>query len=352
MTTVATPTDPTWSEEFATLSLVTRDDPLGTWYATEPYLSDGMVGEPDPGSTLTWNANPNQDFGGSAGAMNPFTVGPVTDSAGSPATGDSALTILCRTYTAAQRAAVGAYNGSTPGNRWGGTLISNHKVRTFTYGYFEFRACFPTAGHGMWPALWFFAAFDGNGSDRGAAEIDLLEIFGPASGTPWYSSLHELASGGSPAPGFIGSVNGFYVGHDDTSRWHAYGLDWQEDALTFYVDRKRVARKRGVDARFYQGVKMAIRMDYTMTKDGAGPGSGPEDASTPDPLMMCVDYIRMWPSFAAARLPGRTPQRRPIPFLRRGRSSEPTPALTTRHSRRQPTVPGAVSGGRRNRADE
>ena len=60
---------------------------------------------------------------------------------------------------------------------------------------------------------------------------------------------------------------------------------------------------------------MAIRMNYTMTEDGAGPDSGPEDDSTPDPLTMCVDYVRMWPSFAVGRsLPDlgcATPEGRP-----------------------------------------
>ena len=119
------------------------------------------------------------------------------------------------------------------------------RVVTFTYGYFEFRACFPAVGRGMWPALWFFAAFDSNGDERRMAEIDLVEIFGPASGTPWFMSLHELQWGGTPAPGSNGSVNGFYQGRHDTTRWHTYGLDWQEDALTFYVDREPVARKKG-----------------------------------------------------------------------------------------------------------
>ena len=289
-----------WAEEFTTLSLVTREDPSGTWYATEPYLEGGMVGEPDPGSKRTWNANPNQDFGGPVGAMSPFTVGPVSDSAGQPATGDSALTISCRRYTPEQRAAVAAYNSSAPGDRWGGTLISNHLAVTFTYGYFEFRACFPVVGRGMWPALWFFAAFDSNGDERRMAEIDLVEIFGPAGGTPWFMSLHELQWGATPAPGSNGSVNGFYQGRHDTTRWHTYGLDWQEDALTFYVDRQPVARKKGRDARFYRGVKMAIRLNYTMTVHGTGPASGPEDPSTPDPLTMSVDYIRMWPDFAGS----------------------------------------------------
>ena len=291
-------TEPLWAEEFATLSLVTPTQPHGTWYATEPYLSGGMVGEPDPASKLTWNANPNQDFGGVVGAMDPFRVGPVADAAGVPATGNSGLTISCRRYSPDERAAVEAYNKSIPGRRWGGTLISNHAVRTFTYGYLEFRACFPRTGHGMWPALWLFSAFGANGDERAAAEIDLVEIFGPASGSPWFSSLHQLQAGGTAVPGFNGSVNGFYRGDLDTTRWHTYGLDWQEDLLTFYVDRQQVARRGGRDAEFYRDVKMAIRMNYTMTENGAGPDSGPEDHSTPDPLTMSVDYIRLWPRFA------------------------------------------------------
>ena len=150
----------------------------------------------------------------------------------------------------------------------------------------------------MWPALWFFSAFGANGDDRAAAEIDVVEIFGPTSGSPWFSSLHQLQAGGTPAPGFNGSVNGFYRGELDTTRWRTYGLDWQEDELAFYVDGERVARRVGLDAEYYRDVKLAIRMNYTMTEQGAGRASGPEDDSTPDPLTMCVDYVRQWPQFA------------------------------------------------------
>ena len=299
MAAVDSPSAPLWSEEFGTLSLVTSGDRSGTWYATEPYLSGGLIGEVDPGSALTWNANPNESLGDAGLVMNPFTVGPVTDGAGAPATDDSALTISCRRYTASERAALVATHGAAPGTRWGGTLISNHAVQTFTCGYIEFRACFPRAGHGMWPALWLFAAFDANGPERGGAEIDVLEIFGPASGSPWYCSMHELEFGQTAAPGFNGSLNGLYEGRHDTSRWHTYGLDWQADALTFYHDRRPVARRSGRDAEFYRGVRMAIRMNYTMTTTGAGPGSGPEDRSTPDPLTMSVDYVRQWADFDA-----------------------------------------------------
>jgi len=306
--------------------LVTGEDRAGTWYATEPYLSDGLVGESDPGSHLTWNANPNEVLGEAGVVLDPFSVGPASDRAGAPATGGSALTISCRRYTDAQRAALMATHGDAPGNRWGGTLISNHAVRTFTYGYFEFRACFPRAGHGMWPALWLFAAFGANGAERGGAEIDVLEIFGPASGTPWFSSMHELELGQTPAPGFNGSVNGLHEGRGDTSRWHTYGLDWQPDALTFYRDRVPVARRSGRDAEFYRGVKMAIRMNYTMTAEGAGPRSGPEDRSTPDPLTMCVDYVRQWPDFPATGGPGRLPSTTtPARRWLRGRRASPRP---------------------------
>jgi hypothetical protein len=290
---------PLWSEEFTSLSLVTAENRSGTWYATEPYLSQGLVGEVDPGSSLTWNANPNEPLGPEGLIMNPFSVGPVLDSAGEPASDDSALTISCRRYATPEREALVATHGSAPGSRWGGTLISNHAVRTFSYGYIEFRACFPRAGFGMWPALWLFAAFGANGPDRGGAEIDVLEIFGAASGSPWYCSMHELEFGQTAAPGFNGSLNGLHEGTDDTSRWHTYGVDWQGDALTFYRDRRPVARRSGRDAEFYRGVTMAIRMNYTMTAVGAGARSGPEEPSTPDPLTMCVDYVRQWSDFAA-----------------------------------------------------
>ena len=283
------------------LSLVTRSDPDGTWYATEPYLAGGMVGEPDPGSKLTWNANPNQDFGGPVGVMNPFSVGPVADSRGNPATDNSALTISCRSVHRGSADRGGCVQPIDSGTALGRDPHLESPCPDLHLWLFRIPGVLPPGrSRHVARAVVLLRLRRANADDRAAAEIDLLEIFGPARGTPWFSSLHQLQSGGTPVPGFNGSVNGFYRGDHDTSEWHAYGLDWQEDALTFYLDRERIARQKGADAAFYRGVKMAIRMNYTMTEEGAGPDSGPEDESTPDPLTMSVDYVRMWPSFDAS----------------------------------------------------
>lgn len=294
-------TTPLWSDDFADgLSLVKASNLDGIWYAN-PNSPGSLVGVKDPAGH-TWDANPSQMFGNAA--LDPFTVGAVTDSTGAGSSGD-AVTITCQNSTPEQQSETGF-------SAWGGSLCLNADWKYFTVGcYVEVRALFKGTGTNLWPALWFFAAA---GRKSGAisangfqgAEIDLCEPQGHL--TPGWVSMHMREAGDAPNPNYqvngSSDINGanFYGFPVVENVWAEYGLDWQEDALTFYLNREVVkVETNPVVLSYFKQAKMAFRADYTL-----------QSASlVTSPVSMSIDYIREWASFAASV--GTTPPPPPPP---------------------------------------
>ncbi|PLS81095.1 hypothetical protein CYG49_03130, partial [Candidatus Saccharibacteria bacterium] len=193
------------------------------------------------------------------------------------------------TDIAASMAAQGQ-SGAVPA--WsGGILITNRDIKKFLYGYFEIRARWPNPGKGMFPALWFYAT-DGSGDpkNKGGAEIDLFEIFGFSTGQPWDITLHYRDNNNiSVRPSVHVTAQ---TQNNDTTDWHTYALDWQPTYLRFYKDNVLVAEITGEDATWFD-TTMDIRLNYSMDASWF-PADRLSDSSTPDPLLMEVDYVRQW----------------------------------------------------------
>ncbi|RYC32345.1 glycosyl hydrolase family protein [Lichenibacterium minor] len=111
-----------------------------------------------------------------------------------------------------------------PGS-WESGLISTKGTFSQTYGYFEMRAQTASAP-GSWDAFWMLP-------DKPTAnqELDVMEHYGNNNpGT--YSTIHT--SDNTPA-------SALQVYSQDASRttgYHTYGMDWEPDRITFYVDGK------------------------------------------------------------------------------------------------------------------
>jgi hypothetical protein len=283
---------PLWAEDFTTLDLITPNH-TGRWSASANAVGS-LVGAKDPAGH-SWNANPNQSFP-KAGVLNPFRVAPVADSKGSTSNGN-ALTIFCHKCNAAQLA-------DTSYPRWGGTIVGNGDIKTFSVGcYVEVRALFSGTGTGVWPSIWFFAAAGQNGALNApsfqGAEIDLVEPQGNLS--PGWISLHMRQSGDAPNLNYqvngSSDINGssFYGYPIVENIWATYGMDWQKNAITFYLNGVEVAKQTNpVVLSYFNQAKMAFRADYTME-------SGTDGAT--DPVSLSIDYIYEWATFAASISP-------------------------------------------------
>lgn len=105
--------------------------------------------------------------------------------------------------------------------------LFTQKTFTFQYGYVEARARFDCV-QGCWPAIWMLPANGQNWPNNG--EIDILEHLN--SETIAYQTLHFFANNGTSdaSAGLQGKITGELTG------WHTYGMEWAENAITFYVD--------------------------------------------------------------------------------------------------------------------
>lgn len=106
-----------------------------------------------------------------------------------------------------------------------GKLESRGK-KEFTTGKIAARMKLP-AGAGYWPAFW---ALGINKKWPDCGEIDIMEYVGEPD---WVSAaLHgPNYSGETPLVNKL-----FLKKENDVTQWHVYSVDWQKDAILFYVD--------------------------------------------------------------------------------------------------------------------
>jgi beta-glucanase (GH16 family) len=113
-----------------------------------------------------------------------------------------------------------------------------------------------------------------------------MEIVGDASDVA-HMTYHYVDGGGAPT-----SIGGSWAGPDFSADWHIFGVDWEPDALVWYVDG--IERMRVTDAAAITGKPSYLVLDLAV----GGARAGAPDASTPLPGDYLVDYVRVWDRFA------------------------------------------------------
>jgi len=172
--------------------------------------------------------------------------------------------------------------GSNPdGLAYNSGLITTEGMFTQTYGYFEIRAELPQ-GAGLWPAFWLLPA-----DKSWPPELDPLEAFGAtnANGEGGSTSVHVGAiSGDSTQSGgswvTVPNNGNIYTGY------HTYGIDWEPNALTYYIDGQAVYQLKtptDMNKPMYLLVNLAV--------GGSWAGS-----PTGETGQLKIDYIRAYSS--------------------------------------------------------
>jgi beta-glucanase (GH16 family) len=157
------------------------------------------------------------------------------------------------------------------------TWESCKHLRSFaqTYGYFEIRAKLPK-GRGFWPAFWLLPK-DGSWPP----EIDVMEALGHMPSTI-YNTYHYLDSAGAhQKPGNP------YNGHDFTSSFSTFGIDWRPGLLIWYVDGRETFRFSSPDV-----TSKSMYLLLNLAVGGIWPGD--PDQSTTFPSSMSIDYVRVY----------------------------------------------------------
>lgn len=169
-------------------------------------------------------------------------------------------------------------------NYYSGKINSKDKFE-FKYGTAEIRAKLPD-GYGLWPAIWMLGENIGEVGWPAAGEIDIMEFVGRQPDSI-HTTLHTPASYGETENTKVTRVKNV------TEDFHTYKIDWDKDAITFYIDNKKVytfSPKKKDDTvypfrhPFYFLLNMAIGGNF----------GGPEVDDSIFPKRFYIDYIRVY----------------------------------------------------------
>lgn len=167
------------------------------------------------------------------------------------------------------------------------------------YGRFEIRAKLP-GGKGLWPAHWLYpqnrdwpmeylmAEAVANGKERiipeerpWYSEIDIMEFLGHEPNTV-YGTLHYYTYDGQKK---TSSVT-WRAEVDFSKDFHTYTLDWEPDALRWYIDGQLIHTATN-------GIPHTPHYLILNTAVG-GQWPGNPDASTSFPQYHDIDYVRVY----------------------------------------------------------
>ncbi|MEI9998866.1 MAG: glycoside hydrolase family 16 protein [Verrucomicrobiota bacterium] len=142
------------------------------------------------------------------------------------------------------------------------------------YGYFEVRCKLPK-GKGYWPAFWLLSD-----SGKWPPEIDIFENLGHENQTlhftnHWMDDQHHPRGKGQQTNG-----------PDYTADFHTIAVDWEPDAIVWYVDDKEQCRVTDniEKEKMYILLNLAVGGDWPKSPD----------ANTVFPQSFDVDYVRVY----------------------------------------------------------
>lgn len=131
----------------------------------------------------------------------------------------------------------GTSSSGYPGS-WQSGLISTQGNFSQTYGYFEIRADFSN-NPDAWDAFWLLPNQQSpqSSSTNGHQELDVVEHYG--NNDPGvYSTIHTTDP--QPAGTTWQQTRQVYSEMPNPNGYHTYGVNWQADRISFYVDGQPV----------------------------------------------------------------------------------------------------------------
>jgi beta-glucanase (GH16 family) len=164
-------------------------------------------------------------------------------------------------------------------NEYTSGILTTQSSFSQKYGYFEIRSKIPV-GTGVWPAFWMLA------NDGGwPPEIDVMEGRGEEPGT-FVMTTHWRHRDTQR----IESCPQEFMLQDASSTFHDYGVLWEPDRITYFVDRKPVTDIKvpvGFDDPMYLIINLAMGAKYFK-------GVGFVDAETPNPVAFEIDRVSVY----------------------------------------------------------
>lgn len=167
--------------------------------------------------------------------------------------------------------------------------INTAGKKSWRYGIFVIRAKIDTRG-GMWPAFWTLGV---TGQWPANGEIDIMEYYRgkilaniacagqDASKPQWFSETKPIIS---------------FKNKDWASKYHVWRMDWDENAISLYIDDQllnRVALSR-LDNQDDSKVNPFRQPHYLLLNLAIGGDNGGSPANTIFPGRFEVDYVRVY----------------------------------------------------------
>jgi beta-glucanase (GH16 family) len=164
-------------------------------------------------------------------------------------------------------------------------IVTRDKVE-FTYGRVEGRIRIPR-GQGIWPAFWMLGANFQQVLWPASGEIDIMENIGSEPRT-----VHGTIHG----PGYSGSAgigSPYHIDRSFADDFHIYAIDWDPNAIRWYVDGELYNTLTPDDLR---GQEWVYDHEFFIILNVAVGGNWPgnPDDTTEFPQTMLVDYIRVY----------------------------------------------------------
>jgi beta-glucanase (GH16 family) len=155
-------------------------------------------------------------------------------------------------------------------------MVDTYGSFSFTYGYVEARLKIH-AGRGLWPAFWMLPVNDGPWPPN---KIDIMENLGHDPTTAYFT-YHW------PSNGTTLQSQYHYTGADFSADWHIFAVDWEPDAIIWYVG--------GVErARYADAPNIASKPMFVIVNLAVGGWADSPGGNTPFPSYYQVDYVRGW----------------------------------------------------------
>ncbi|KQP61127.1 hypothetical protein ASF41_22860 [Methylobacterium sp. Leaf111] len=247
----------TFGDEFDTFNVNTGTGSTGTW--TQLYPRTGMAAHTtvDHGSIQYFTFPGDTDAFGDAVTVNPFALQ------------DGVLSISMNPVAPEDQPKFSGYQYTSG-------MINSIGSFSQTYGYFEIRAKL-AAGTGLHDAFWMLPVDGG-----WPPELDIVEQRG-SDPTHLINGIHAVDDG------LQRNVSKTLFVETATTEFHTYGLDWEPDYLTWYVDgvaQWTTPTLPGMDKPMYLIANIGGGSDW----------AGDPDSTTPFPATMQIDYIRAYAS--------------------------------------------------------
>lgn len=168
-----------------------------------------------------------------------------------------------------------------------------------TYGYFECRCIFPK-GTGHWSAFWLLTDSMMNTEEKGlnGAELDVFESFNYGNRLLWNSTKHTIHIDGYGDFHDADNDGSWRIKGDPFNEFHTYGVEWNEDGYTFYIDgRKTSFNDFGGASRVPEYMILSVEVGGENGKPDGGLTMGPiyeNESGMEFTSDFIVDYVRAY----------------------------------------------------------